>query len=231
MSELLSTFGERSISSVSCRPAVCHHDQDTRDRCVQRGLLPVAVPSGQEVNGPGDQPGDPDQEGGKREVSYSVSHCSPHQGKLTAEQHSTSAALMGVPVLPTGWEKKLPWVKGLWVSVLMFCQFRPRTLTTAQTVVWSLGCISSFCLCHARVYHIDSNMSGAGDSGPDVAKAIAVSPTAVSGSFRVQSLMFWTNVFLNSAKLTVPPHCFSLVETDFFFLNTCSPRYNFSYFS
>lgn len=44
----------------------------------------------------------------------------------------------------------------------------------------NLGCLSSLCLLLARVYHIDGNVSGAGDGGPDFAKAFAVSPAAAS---------------------------------------------------
>lgn len=116
----------RIKTSVSFRPAVCHHDQDARDRCVQRGLLPVAVPSGQEAHGPGDQPGEPDQEGGKREVSSCV-----------ARRASSSRRLTGVT------QREKPCClcqcyrqKDFWVCVLMLCQRRPRTLTAAQTGVW-----------------------------------------------------------------------------------------------
>lgn len=63
----------------------------------------MAIPSGQEVNGPGDQPGDPDQEGGKREVSSSAAHGPQEREHLTSVSQSNPAALLVVPVLPKGW--------------------------------------------------------------------------------------------------------------------------------
>lgn len=72
---LISLYADLHLTHLDCllspppvRAAVRHHDEDTRDRCLQRGFLLVAVQSGQQTHCNGDEPGDENQEGGKREV-------------------------------------------------------------------------------------------------------------------------------------------------------------------
>lgn len=81
------------------------------------------------------------------------------------------------------------WIKCHWgsrqtVHDLMFCQGYPNTWTTVHlsTKGQLFVCLAvtvalfSFVLtsCLSRVYHIDSNPSGANDSGPDFLKAFTV---------------------------------------------------------